>query len=161
MNLMVGPNGNRVSNTWLVWILSGLGLGLVLGFVAGVFQTHRRLCDSSRLLFQLTAVSEYKSLALLEYKHADTAHALSAMQDLVSFMDRVGRSHLIVNQPILEFDRSVTYTRLALLDEKSGDMEGYRQHIAFAAQCAKRVGETDTSEAHLREGAENLDTNLP
>jgi hypothetical protein len=160
---MAGRNVNRIktSNTWLVWILAGLVLGFVLGFIATVFRTDRRVNDDSRLLFQLTAVSEYKSLALLEYKYADTAHALKAIQDLITFMDRLGGSKLVANRPILAFDRSVAYTRLALLDEKIGDMQGYRHNLAFAAQCGKGLGDTHTSEKHLREGAENLDFYLP
>jgi hypothetical protein len=139
---------------WILWIL----VGLALGIVGGVFRAHQTVNKTSKYLSQLMAVSEYENLALLQYKHADTDRARQSMQDLLSFMDQVDASQLAEDKRTLEFDRSLTYMRLALLDEKSGDMESSRKHIA-AAEESIRI--TDPSETHLRQIVARLDSYLP
>jgi hypothetical protein len=100
-------------------------------------------------------------LANLQYKHADTDHARQSQQDLLGFMDHAEENQLAVDKVTLEFDRSQTYMRLALLDEKSGDIEASRKHIVAAAECSKKLQNKDTSEAHLRQIIAKLDSYLP
>lgn len=136
-------------------------VGLALGAFGGAIYAHRALNRNSRYLSQLLAVSEYEKIALLQYKHADIDHGRQSMRDLLSFMDHVEASNLVVDEDVFEFDRSLAYMRLALLDEKSGDIEASRRHIEAAADCAKRLRSTDSSEAHLREVTGKLDSYLP
>jgi hypothetical protein len=139
------------------WILIGLALGAVGGAVHG----HQALTKNSKYLSQLIAVSEYEKLALLQYKHADTDRAIQSVQDLLNFMNHVEASQLAADQEVLEFDRSLTYMRLALLDEKNGDTEAARKHIAAAAECSKKLRNSDVSESHLRQITAKLDSYLP
>jgi hypothetical protein len=141
----------------LPWIL----IGLALGGVGGAIHAHRTLNKNSQILSQIAAVSEYQNLALLQYKYADTDHARQSMQDLLSFMDHVEASHLLADKEVLEFDRSLTYMRLALLDEKSGDLEASRKDFAAAAESSEKLRNGDASEVHLRQIIAQLDSYLP
>jgi uncharacterized protein YggL (DUF469 family) len=145
------------SRTVISWVL----VGLALGAVGGAICAHQAVNKRSRYLSQIMAVSEYQNLALLQYKHADTIHGKQSLQDLLAFMDRVEASRLSGSQDVLDFDRCLTYIRLALLDEKSGDVGAYQKDIAAAANCSKKLNNKDTSEAHLREVITKLDAYLP
>jgi hypothetical protein len=154
-------NGDRNSSdktgfarTCVPWIL----IGLALGALGGAIRAHQTLNKNSRYVSQLMAVSEYENLALLQYKHADTDHAKQAMQDLLGFMDHVEASQLVEDKRPLEFDRSLTSMRLALLDEKSGDIEASQKHMAATEES---IQITDPSEAHLRQIIARLDSYLP
>ncbi|MFZ0276650.1 MAG: hypothetical protein WA254_19480 [Candidatus Sulfotelmatobacter sp.] len=136
------------------WIL----IGLALGAVGGAVYARQRLDKNSKYLSQWLAISEYENLAGLEYKHADTDHAKKAQQDLLTFMDYAEANRLATDKRTLEIDRGLTYMRLALLDEKSGDLEASRAHIAAAA---KTLQLDDTSEAHLRQIIAKMDSSLP
>jgi hypothetical protein len=136
------------------WIL----IGLVLGAALSAVYAHQRLEKSSGYLSQWAAFSEYENLALLQYKYADTNHARRSLQDLLSFMDHAEANRLAPDKGALEIDRGLTYMRLALLDEKDGDIEASRMHIATAA---KELRINDTSEAHLRQIIARMDSSLP
>jgi uncharacterized protein YggL (DUF469 family) len=145
------------SQTLILWIL----IGLALGAVGGAIYAHQAVKKRSRYLSQMMAVSEYQNLALLQYKHADTIHGKQSLQDLLAFMDRVEASRLSGSQDVLDFDRCLTYMRLALLDEKSGDVEAHQEDIAAASDCSKKLNNKDPSEAHLRQIIAKLDSYLP
>ena len=140
--------------TLMPWIL----MGLALGAAGGALLAHQKLDKSSKYLSQWLAFSEYENLAGLQYKHPDTDHARQSQQDLLSFMDHAEANQLAADKRTLEIDRGLTYMRLALLDEKSGDIEASRKHIAAAA---KKLQLNDASEAHLRQVIARLDSNLP
>jgi hypothetical protein len=110
------------------WILAGL----LLGGVSGAIYAHGRLVTSSKYLSQWLAISEYDNLALLQYKYANADHARQSLQDLINFMDRTEADHLAPDEQALGIDRALTYMRLALLDEKVGDVKAARAHIAEA-----------------------------
>jgi|HubBroStandDraft_1064217.scaffolds.fasta_scaffold03381_4 hypothetical protein len=136
------------------WIL----IGLTLGALGGVVYGHLRLDKNSTYLSQWLAFSEYEGLVGLQYKHADADHAKQSQQDLLSFMDHAEANQLTADKRTVQIDRGLTYMRLALLDEKSGDIEAFRKHIAAAA---KELQLNDTSEAHLRQIIAKLDSSLP
>jgi hypothetical protein len=73
-------------------------------------------------------------------------------------MEHAEENQLAVDKKTLEIDRGLTYMRLALLDEKRGDIEASRKHIAAAA---KTLQLNDTSEVHLRQIIAKLDSHLP
>jgi hypothetical protein len=156
---MNSGNPKKISSARVAipWIL----IGLMIGGGSGAISAHHRLNRNFKMLSQMMAVSEYQNLALLQYKYADLYHARQSMQDLLSFMNQVEKSGLAVDKGAFEFDRSLAYMRLALLDEKSGDVEASRKHIAEAADCSTRIGNKDASEANLRQVATKLDYYLP
>jgi hypothetical protein len=143
--------------TTILWVI----VGLTAGAMGGAIFAHRVLTPNSETLSQWLAVAEYENLALLQYKHADTQHARRAMQGLVSFMDRVEMSQLVGDKATFELDRSLANMRLAILDQKSGDIEAYKKHFGVAAEFSQRLGNKDVSEAHMREVVARLDDNLP
>jgi len=151
------PKGAGGARAWLPWIL----VGLILGTSGGAIHAHRTVNKNFKMLCQMMAVSEYQNLALLQYKYADLDHARQSMQDLLSFMNHAEETGLVVDREAFEFDRSLTYVRLALLDEKSGDIEASQRHIAAAAECSRRLGNKDASEAQLRQTVTRLDSHLP
>jgi len=110
---------------------------------------------------QTLALSEYENLALLQYKYSSLDHARQSLHDLLNFMARTEASQLAPDKAVLEGDRSLTFTRLALLDEKSGDLDAFHRNIAAAAECSKRIGNKDTSEERMRQVATRLDSYLP
>jgi hypothetical protein len=136
-------------------------VGLAIGGLAGATLANRVVNRNAQSISQTLAVSEYQNMALLQYKYADLDHARQSMQDLLSFMEQVEQSGLGVDRVALDFDRSLTYMRLALLDEKTGDIEASEKHIAVAAECSKKLGNKDPSEAHLRQIVTRLDSYLP
>jgi hypothetical protein len=136
------------------WIL----IGLVLGVVGGAVYARQRLDKNSKYLSQWLAISEYENLAGLQYKHADRDHARKAQLDLLTFMDYAEANQLATDKKTLEIDRGLTYMRLAVLDDKSGDLEASRRHISAAA---KTLQIDDTSETHLRQIIAKMDSSLP
>ena len=127
---------------------------------------HRGLDKNSRYLSELTAFSEYQDseyeeLANLQYKQADTAHTRQFLQDLLSFMDRAEANQKVVDKNVVEFYRGITYMRLVLLEERSGNNEASRKYVAAAEDCFKRRQSEDYSEAFLREITSKLDSALP
>jgi hypothetical protein len=153
----VGQSGSMRMKTVVFCLIIGLGIGVV----GGTTRARQSIDKNSRFLSQLTAVSEYENLTLLQYKYSDTDHARQAMQDLLDFINRVDASELAADRNVLEFDRSLTYMRLALLDEKSGNLQASRKNIDGAIDSSKKLGNANASEARLRQVAASLDSHLP
>ena len=136
-------------------------IGLVIGGFGGATVANRTVSRNAQIICQTLALTEYQNLALLQYKYAGPDYARRSLQDLLNFMDQIEASQLAAEKDTLEFDRSLAYTRLALLDEKSGDIESAQAHIAAAAQSARKLGDKDASEAKLRQVVTRLDSYLP
>jgi hypothetical protein len=136
-------------------------VGLTVGGLGGAVLANRVVNRNARAISQTLAVSEYQNLALLQYKYAAPDLGRKSMRDLLIFMDLAEASQLAPDKKTLDFDRSLTYMRLALLDEKSGDAEAFQRDFAAAAEYSKRLGNKDTSEPRLRQVAAKLDSYLP
>jgi hypothetical protein len=155
-NLGIRGKRDRMQSS-LSWIL----IGLALGGLAGAALAKRTVNRNAQILCQTLALTQYQNLALLQYKYASPDFARKSMEDLLNFMRQIETSQLAADKETLEFDRSLTYMRLSLIDEKMGDTQAFQRDFAAAAECSRKLGNKETSESHLRDVIARLDAHLP
>jgi len=131
---------------YALFVVLGLVVGLPLGFGVG----HRSFDEGTRTLSDILALGEYETLTSVQYKRADVPHAREALLDLLGFMDRMEANHRAEIQKAIDLDRGVTYMRLALLEEKSGNVQQAQDDIARAQESMKKRDGKDASEDKLR-----------
>ena len=78
---------------------------------------------------QTLALSQYETLADLEYKQADPAHGNQAQLDLVNFMNQLEARQRIAVPRAFDYDRARALMRLALLAEQAGDDPAFQQYL--------------------------------
>jgi len=138
---------------YAVLILVGLILGLPLGIRLG----HRTFDRGNEMFSEVLALSEYETLAGIQYKESDFPHAKLALQDLIKFMDEMETNNKPELQRSTELDRGIAYMRLAFLEEKAGNASESATYIHKAqAVLSKRDG-SEQSEEHLREQVTRYD----
>lgn|SRR5487761_648820 len=139
---------------YALFIVLGLGAGLPLGFGLG----HRLFDRDTRTLSDILALAEYETLAGAQYKQADIPHAKDALLDLLRFMNQMETNHRVEIQKAIDLDRGVTYMRLALLDEKSGNVQQAQDYIGKAQESMKKRDGKDVPEDKLRELVTKFDS---
>lgn len=126
-------------------------VGLILGLPLGIRLGHRSFDKGNEMFSDVLALSEYETLAGIQYKESDVPHAKQALLDLLKFMDEMARNNKLELQRSLDVDRDIAYTRLAFLEEKAGNASETSEYIHKAqAVLSKRDGSEQT-EQHLRE----------
>lgn len=130
-----------------LFVLLGLVVGLPLGFALG----HRLYGQRTRTFSDILALAEYETLTSAQYKQSDVTHARDALVDLLKFMDQMETNHRADIQRAIDLDRGVTYMRLALLEEKSGNAQQAEGDIQKAQESMKKRDGTDVSAEKLRE----------
>jgi hypothetical protein len=99
---------------------------------------------------QTRALGEYETLVDIQYRNADYLHAKSALLNLVDFMNQMQERQKIVDHRAFVNDECITYMRLALLEEKAGNVEDSQHYIQQAREVLKREYHKNYSEEFVR-----------
>ena len=109
------------------------------------------------MMSQFLALKEFEVLTSLQYKESDPQRGRTALLDIPSFMRRMESEEKLSAsiQRGVDLDRGITYMRLAVLDERAGNIESSKQFIRQAQASMKLK---DASENHLREVVAKFDS---
>jgi len=132
--------------------------GLIVGSLVGFGLGHRSFDEGTEMLSDILALGEYETLASLQYKETDTPHARQALLGLLEFMDEMEVNNRGRIQKEMYLDRGVAYMRLALLEEKSGNISGAKDYVQKAQESLKKRDGNDVSENKLRELVTKFDS---
>lgn len=126
-----------------------LGLVLIVGLIAGILvgalYARQTIGTSSNWMSQWAAVGTYAELTNLQYRYADEVHARTALSDFVSFADQLKAKGTVSDPKSFGFDVALTYMRLAMLDRRAGNMDGYQANLSHAQEALKAAGSQHTS----------------
>lgn len=131
--------------------------GLILGLPIGLGSGHRAFDKGNELFSDILALSEYESLAGMQYKESDAPHATQALLDLIEFMDEMETNNRLGLQKSMDLDRGIAFMRLAFLAEKAGNASEATEYVRKAREAFKKRDGSDTSEELLRERVTNFD----
>jgi hypothetical protein len=131
-----------------------------LGFPLGYWHAQRTVGEGARMFSESIALSEYETLAYLQYKQADAQHGAQAEQDLLNFMQQVQAKQKIATPRAFAYDKAQTLMRLALLDENAGNFAGYQNHLQQAQEALSKADNRWYSEKRMREFIAKRDTQL-
>jgi hypothetical protein len=107
---------------------------------------------------QWVALSQYESLALLQYEQSDLPHARQALLDVLKFLDETEASNRVGEQKSIDGDRGLTYMRLALLEEKANNGDRSQDYIRKAQASFKKCDGKQYSDADLQKLMTKLDS---
>jgi hypothetical protein len=126
-----------------------LGLVLIVGLIAGILvgalYARQTIGTSSNWMSQWAAVGTYAELTNLQYRYADEAHARAALSDFVNFAEQLKAKGTISDPKTFGFDVALAYMRLATLDHRAGNMNGYQANLSRAQDALKAAGSQHTS----------------
>jgi hypothetical protein len=131
---------------------------MIVGFPFGFAFGNRSRHDSKPTLSYVLALSEYETLAGLQYKEADVPHGKDALLNLLRFMDHVEADSNPAIRSQIDLDRGIAYMRLALLAEKRGDAAEYKDYVVKAQENLKKGDGHDFPEDHLHEQVVKFDS---
>lgn len=123
----------------LVAFIVGLGVGISVGAA----HASRTVRDSARWMSATASVETYAALAHLQYRYADEQHARTALSDFVSFAQQAKTSGKVSDGRAFSLDVAHAYMRLAGLDRREGNMEGYRANLSRAQEVLREFGARD------------------
>jgi hypothetical protein len=110
----------------------------LVGFPIGFWHAENSVGVGAAILSQAIALSEYETLANMQYKQADSFHGAQAQLDLLSFMEQLRTKQKIALPMELDHDQAKAFMRLALLDEQAGDNQGFQQNLHQAQELLNR-----------------------
>lgn len=118
-----------------------LGIALVVGLGAGisvgVIYARHTIGMSNRRMSQWAAVGTYAALAHLQYRYADEQHARAALSDFLSFAQQAKTAGKISDGRAFGLDVAHAYMRLAGLDRRGGNMDGYQSNVSHAQEALR------------------------
>jgi hypothetical protein len=135
--------------TYTIAAISGLVLGSLIGFE----KTGTRLAAASGARRSI-AERELESFSGIQYRHADHDHAKAGLEMYKDFLEQIERAD---PESSLKLKLSVTYTRLALLEETAHSMDRSRAYMNEAKSWCEADGGQDCSEGELKKMAEQFD----
>jgi hypothetical protein len=135
--------------TYLSALLIGLSVGLILGF------RHRlnglESYDEARLI---TAPLELRDFSQLQYMHADSENAKSALLAYAGVLEAMEEARAAKTH---KFELSLTYTRLALLEDQGNNPEQFHEYMTKARYWNSALGNRDYSESELKAALMRID----
>lgn len=128
--------------------VGGLVAGVPIGFGLG----HRSFSTGLEMFSDVLALGEYETLTTLQYRESNGPQAKQALLDLLKFMDDMEANHKRAIEKQMALDRGIALMRLALLEEKAGNLSEAKDCIKRAQETLKqRDGSSYVSEDRLRE----------
>lgn len=109
------------------------------------------MSEGAQSMSEVYALGEYETLASMQYKSATSGEAKQANIELLQFMQEMETSHKRLNQKSIDGDRGFVYMRLALLEQRAGNLDSSRAYIQQAqASFAKRGDKAFSPEKELQ-----------
>ncbi|HXX71234.1 MAG TPA: hypothetical protein VEI55_03015 [Candidatus Acidoferrum sp.] len=122
-----------------------------VGFPLGFWHAQSTIGVGAAMLSQGLALSEYETLADLQYKQADAEHGEQAQLDLLHFMQQMQAKEKIALPRAFAYDEAKVQMRLALLEEQAGNEEGFQQHLEQAQKALNHSDQRWYAEKQMRE----------
>jgi hypothetical protein len=122
----------------------------LVGFPLGYWHARRSIGDGGAILSQTLALSEYETLANLQYKQADPVHGTQAQLDLLSFIQQLQSKQKIAVPRALDYDRARVFMRLAMLEEQAGDNDKFQRYLRQAQESLNRADHKWYAEDKMR-----------
>ncbi len=127
----------------VVFQLLAFIVGLGVGISVGAAHTSRAVRDSARWMSTTASLGTYAALAHLQYRYADEQHARIALSDFLSFAQQAKSAGKVSDGRAFSLDVAHAYMRLAGLDRRDGNMEGYRANLSRAQEVLREFGARD------------------
>ena len=124
--------------------------GALVGFPLGYWRAQHSMGNGAATLSQTLALSEYETLANLQYKQADGQRGLQAQLDLLNFMQQLQARQEIAVPRALDYDMARVYMRLSLLEGQAGDSEKFQQYLRQAQESLNHADHKWYSEDKMR-----------
>jgi len=132
--------------------------GLLIGFPLGYWHGQRTVGEGGKIFSQTLALSEYETLADLQYKQADPVHGTEAQLDLLNFMRQLQATQEIALPRSLDYDQARVLMHLALLEEQAGYSEGFQRYLHQAQESLNHSDHRWYSEKQMRKFIAQSDT---
>jgi hypothetical protein len=133
-------------------------IGILMGLPLGYLRAQKSIGGGSKIMSQWVALSQYESLALLQYEQSDLPHARQALLDVLKFLDETATSNRVGDQKSIDGDRGLTYLRLALLEEKANNGDLSLDYIRKAQASFKKCDGKEYADADLQKLMTKLDS---
>lgn len=133
----------------------------LVGFPLGYWRARSSMGDGAAILSQTLALSEYETLANLQYKQADAPHGSQAQLDLLSFIQQLQARQKIAVPRALDYDRARVLMRLAMLEERAGDDSKFQQYLLQAQESLNHADHKWYSEEKMRKFIADADSESP
>jgi hypothetical protein len=130
----------------------------VAGFLLGFRHAERTIGAGANIFAQTLALSQYETLANLQYQEADTTHATQAQLDLAKFMHQLEVRQTIAVPRAFSYERAKTLMHLALLSEQAGNDEAFQQYLRDAQKSLDDVDQKWYPEEAMRKFITVADT---
>jgi hypothetical protein len=140
--------------TYAMILLIGTLMGLPLGYL----RAQKSIGGGSKIMSQWVALSQYESLAQMQYEQSDLAHGRQALLDVLKFLDETEASNRVGDQKSINADRGLTYVRLGLLEEKADNHDFSQDYIRKAQVSFKNCDGKEYSDEDLRNLMTKLDS---
>jgi hypothetical protein len=121
-----------------------------VGFPLGFWYAQHSMGDGAAIFSQTLALSQYETLADLQYKQADPAHGTQAQLDLVNFMNLLEARQKIALPREFDYDRGRALMRLALLAEQAGNDPAFQKYLHDAQDSLDDADKKWYSEKAMR-----------
>jgi hypothetical protein len=128
--------------TYLSALLIGLLVGLVLGY-----RDRLNILESYGEARLITAPATLRDFSQLQYMRADSEHAKVALLTYASVLETLEKA-TAEKEPKLEL--SLTYTRLALLEDNASNTEQSHAFMTKARNWYLAYGGRDRSESEMK-----------
>ncbi len=135
--------------TYLSALLIGLSVGLLLGYRHRLYGLESY--NEARLI---TAPLELRDFSQLQYMHADSENAKAALLTYASVLEAMEEARAAKTQ---KFELSLTYTRLALLEDQGNNPEQSHAYMTKARYWNSALGNRDYSESELKAALMRID----
>jgi hypothetical protein len=122
-----------------------------VGFPLGFWHAHNTIGTGAAILSQAYALSEYETLANLQYRQADAEHGAQAQLDLLHFMQQLQANQKIALPKAFAYDEAKVQMRLALLEEQAGHDTGFVQHLEQAQEILSNSDKGWYTEKQMRD----------
>lgn len=136
---------NRVTKCGMLTLVAA-----IVGFPFGYWHAQRTVAVGAQMLSQFFSLSQYETLANLEYREADAAHGTQAGLDLVNFMQQLEARQMIADRREFDYHRAKALMHLALQAQQAGNDEAYQQYLHDAQKSLDDVDQKWPSEQTMR-----------
>lgn len=135
------------------WVIGFAVAGACVGFLTGYSREIRSMRESSTFMSESAALGQYGQLAFWEYQNADAEHAKAALNDEVTFIDRMLANGMNSTQSAMLFDRALTYVRLSQIEKSTGHAAAAEEDLAKAKETLESLDGKKFSDQHMKEFA--------